>query len=71
MKNISVKHRQMNIICHKVKLKQQKSDFAYWQNQSYQSRLEALEQIRQEYHRWKDSSAESRLQRVYTISQRK
>jgi hypothetical protein len=60
----------MKIICHKVKLKQQKSDFVYWQTQSYQSRLEALEQIRQEYHKWKDNSAESRLQRVYTISQR-
>ncbi|WP_253274533.1 toxin secretion, membrane fusion protein [Nostoc sp. PCC 7107] len=70
MKDISVKHRQMATICHKVKLKQQKSDFAYWQTQSYQSRLEALEQIRQEYHSCKDNSAESRLQRVYTISQR-
>jgi hypothetical protein len=60
----------MEIICHKVKLKQQKSDFVYWQTQSYESRLEALEQIRQEYHKWKDKSAESRLQRIYTISQR-
>ncbi len=60
----------MEMISHKVKLKEQKSDFVYWQTQSYQSRLEALEQIRQEYHKWKDNSAESRLQRVYTISQR-
>jgi hypothetical protein len=60
----------MEMICHKVKLQEQKSDFVYWQAQSYQSRLEALEQIRQEYHKWKDNSAESRLQRVYTISQR-
>jgi hypothetical protein len=57
------------IICQKVNLKEQKSDFAYWQTQSYQARLEALEQIRQEYHQWKDNSVESRLQRVYTISQ--
>jgi hypothetical protein len=49
--------------------KEQKSDFAYWQTQSYQARLEALEQIRQEYHQWKDNRVESRLQRVYTISQ--
>ncbi len=60
----------MEIIYHKVKLKQQKSDFGYWQTQSYQARLEALEQIRQEYHKWQDNSAESRLQRIYTISQR-
>jgi hypothetical protein len=60
----------MEMICQKVKLKEQKSDFVYWQTQSYQSRLEALEQIRQEYHLWKDNSAESRLQRVYTISER-
>ncbi len=47
----------MEIICRKVKLKEQKSDFAYWQTQSYQARLEALEQIRQEYHQWQDNSA--------------
>ena len=58
------------ILVNKVNLKQQKSDFAYWQTQSYQARLEALEQIRQEYHKWKDNSVESRLQRVYTVSQR-
>ena len=57
----------MKIICHKVKLREQKNDFAYWQTQPYQARLQALEQIRQEYHQWKDNSAESRLQRVYTI----
>jgi hypothetical protein len=60
----------MEIICHKIKLREQRSDFAYWQTQSYQARLQALEEIRQEYHQWKDNSAESRLQRVYTISQR-
>lgn len=42
------------IICQKVNLKEQKSDFAYWQTQSYQARLDALEQIRQEYHQWKN-----------------
>jgi len=44
----------MEIICQKTKLKEQKSDFAYWQTQSYQKRLETLEKIRQEYHQWKD-----------------
>jgi hypothetical protein len=58
------------LICHKVNLKEQTNDFAYWQTQSYQARLEALEQIREGYHQWKDNHAASRLQRVYTISQR-
>ena len=61
---------QKTIVFNKVNLKEQKSDFAYWQTQSYQTRLETLEQIRQEYHQWKDNRAEPRLQRVYTISQR-
>jgi hypothetical protein len=53
----------------KVSIRAQKSDFAYWQTQSYQARLEALEQIRREYHRWR-YGAEPRFQRVYTIVKR-
>lgn len=53
----------------KVNLHQQTNDFAYWQTQSYQARLAALEEIRQEYHRWR-YGAEPRLQRVYTIVKR-
>lgn len=53
----------------KVNVKEQKSDFAYWQTQSYQARLTTLEQIRQEYHAWKYGT-EPRLQRVYTIVKR-
>ena len=60
----------MEKTCQKIQLKDQKSDFAYWQTQSYQKRLETLEQIRQEYHHWKYQNVQSRLQRVYTISQR-
>lgn len=60
----------MEIICQKIQLKEQKSDLAYWQTQSYQKRLETLEKIRQEYHRWKYLNVQPRLQRVYTISQR-
>ena len=56
------------IFCHKINLKEQKSDFAYWQTQSYQARLKALEEIRHSYHQWKYKNAESRFQRVYTIS---
>jgi hypothetical protein len=58
------------IFFRKINLKEQKSDFAYWQTQSYQARLKALEEIRHSYHQWKYKNAESRLQRVYTISQR-
>ena len=58
------------IFCRKINLKEQKSDFAYWQTQSYQARLKALEEIRHSYHQWKYKNAESRLQRVYKISQR-
>jgi hypothetical protein len=61
---------ERQIFCRKINLKEQKSDFAYWQTQSYQARLEALEEIRHNYHQWKDHNAQSRLQRVYTISQR-
>ena len=53
----------------KVNIQQQTSDFAYWQTQSYQARLAALEEIRQEYHRWR-YGAEPRLQRVYSIVKR-
>jgi hypothetical protein len=53
----------------KTNIHQQTSDFAYWQTQSYQARLAALEEIRQEYHRWR-YGAEPRLQRVYTIVKR-
>ncbi len=53
----------------KVRIGQQTNDFAYWQTQSYQARLAALEEIRQEYHRWR-YGAEPRLQRVYTIIKR-
>jgi hypothetical protein len=50
----------------KVNLGQQTSDFAFWQTQSYQARLDALEEIRQEYHRWR-YGAEPRLAPVCRI----
>ena len=53
----------------KVNIRQQTSDFAYWQSRPYAERLAALEDIRQEYHRWRHD-AESRLQRVYRIVKR-
>jgi len=53
----------------KVNLKQQPTDFAYWQSQPYLLRLVALEEIRQEYHGWQHDT-QPRLQRVYRIIKR-
>lgn len=59
----------MEKVINKILIKDQKSDFNYWQKQSYQKRLEALEEIRQQYHQYK-YNAEPRLQRIYTIIKR-
>lgn len=56
----------MEKVINKVNIKKQNNDFNYWQKQSYQKRLEALEEIRQQYHQYK-YNAEPRLQRIYTI----
>lgn len=53
----------------KLNIREQPSDFAYWQKQPYRARLAALEEIRREYHLWK-YGAEPRLQRVYTVAKR-
>lgn len=53
----------------KAKIKDCTNDFAYWQAQSFEFRLEALETIREEYNRWKYGS-EQGFQRVYTIIKR-
>jgi hypothetical protein len=53
----------------KVNINEAESDFNFWQSQSFEYRLETLENIREEYNRWKYSS-QQRLQRVYTIIKR-
>ncbi len=53
----------------KVPVREQKSDFAYWQTQPYEVRLATLEQIRREYHQWR-YGAEPGFQRVYSIVKR-
>lgn len=53
----------------RVKVGEPPSDFAYWQTQSPQARLAALEQIRREYHQW-SYGAEPGFQRVYRIVKR-
>ena len=61
--------RRMSKTYQKYGLKEQPTDFAYWQTQTYQKRLAALEQIRREYHAWKYGSQPT-LQRVYRIVKR-
>jgi len=53
----------------KLKISEQKSDFEYWQSQSYEARLKALEGIRAEYNHWK-YHAQQGFQRVYRIVKR-
>jgi hypothetical protein len=53
----------------KTSLRERKTDFAYWQSQSYMARLAALEQTRVEYHRWR-YGAEPGFQRVHSIVKR-
>lgn len=50
----------------KSKLSEQKSAFVYWQSQSPEQRLAALEQIRNEYHAWK-YDPHPRFQRVPSV----
>ena len=69
MKSDQEATRVIQKVCTKVGLRERKTDFAYWQSQSYVTRLAALEQIRSEYHRWR-YCAEPRLQRVYSIAKR-
>ena len=52
-----------------IKRNEEKSDFAFWQNQSYEARLQALESIRKEYNSWKYGS-QQRFQRVYRVIKR-
>ncbi|PSN15468.1 hypothetical protein C7293_07115 [filamentous cyanobacterium CCT1] len=54
------------VIVIKTSLKSATSDVAYWQSQTYEARLAALETIRREFHQWK-YNAEPGFQRVYRI----
>jgi hypothetical protein len=64
------KIRKIVKVCRKVSISDQASDFEYWQSQSYEARLAALEEIRLEYHGW-TYETQPRLQRVCTIVKRK
>ncbi|MDA3870758.1 MAG: hypothetical protein PF551_00215 [Candidatus Marinimicrobia bacterium] len=56
----------MKKVVKKIKMKDEKSDFLYWQSQPYEKRIEALETIRKEYISWKYDN-QQRFQRVYKI----
>ena len=53
----------------RVKIDEAQSDFAFWQTQSYEQRLAALEQIRQEYIAWKYGT-DPGFQRVLSVVKR-
>lgn len=61
--------KEIEPVVKKLKISEQKSDFEYWQSQSYQARLNALEQIREDYNQWK-YHAQQGFQRVYQIVKR-
>ena len=63
------KQRSIAKVFRKVDLKNQPTDFAFWQNQPPLARLAALEEIRQEYHGWQND-AQPGLQRVYSVVKR-
>ena len=56
----------MEKVVKKIKMKDEKSDFLYWQSQPYEKRIEALETIRKEYISWKYDN-QQRFQKVYRI----
>jgi hypothetical protein len=63
------RERKIARVVRKAPVRNQPSDFEYWQTGSYQARLAALEEIRREYHQWR-YGAEPRLQRVLAIVKR-
>lgn len=51
--------REVEKVCRKFRFGEEEPDLIYWQTQSYEARLEALEQIRQEYHAWRPSAEQT------------
>ena len=56
-------------VVNKYKTGEQPKDSSYWRSQTYEARLEALEQIRKEYNSWR-YHAERGIQRVYRVVKR-
>jgi hypothetical protein len=61
--------RTITATVRKFRLGEEPSDFAYWQTQTPEARIAALEDIRREYHGWQDGF-QPRLQRVCKIIKR-
>lgn len=63
---MEIKERQMIKSIRIVKKNEKNDDFLFWQSQSYEKRLEALETIREEYNNWKYGNQQG-FQRVYRV----
>lgn len=57
----------MEKVVRKIGLREQQSDFAYWQTKSPEERLAAIEILRNQYIRFTLKDAEPRLQRVCRV----
>jgi hypothetical protein len=53
-----------------IKKDEEKSDYLFWKTQSYEARLQTLEQIREIYNNWKYGSQQG-FQRIYKVIKRK
>ena len=68
--------RKIAPVVTKVSLFQSRNDFSYWQRQTDEARITALEEIRQEYNAWTNSTRKDTtdvqpgFQRVYRIFKR-
>lgn len=66
----------MVVVFRKTSLRQQGTDAAFWRAQSYQARIDTLEEIRRDYQAWVQSSRKESgdvqpgFQRVYRIVKR-
>jgi hypothetical protein len=49
-------NRSIAMLVKKTNPHERESDFAYWQTQSYQASLDALEEILREFHVWNPST---------------
>lgn len=63
---METKARQMIKSIRIVKKNEKSDDFIFWQSQSYEKRLEALESIREEFNNWKYGNQQG-FQRVYRV----
>jgi hypothetical protein len=52
-----------------IDLNSKENDFTYWQTQSFEKRLETLEQLRIQYSLWKYGTQQG-FQRVYRVIER-